>query len=62
MIPTAEELDPSKVTPGAWGFFFFAALLVAGFFLFRSMRKQINRIDFVEEPDPRTPPEDSKQA
>ena len=61
MIAAADEIDPTKITPGAGGLVVFLALLIAGFFLYRSLRKQLNRVDFVEEPDPDqpTPPERS---
>lgn len=51
MLVAAEEIDPTKITPGAGGLVVFIALLVAGFFLYRSLRKQLNRVDFVEEPE-----------
>ena len=43
------QVDPSKVGPGGWGFFFFVALFVAAGFLYFSMRKQLRRVDFDEE-------------
>ena len=43
MLVAAEEIDPTKVTPGAGGLVVFIALLVAGYFLYRSLRKQLNR-------------------
>lgn len=43
------ELDPTVVSPGLVGLFFFVALFVAVFFLMRSMVKQLRRIDI---PDP----------
>ena len=39
------ELDPTVVSPGLVGLFFFVALFVAVFFLMRSMVKQLRRID-----------------
>ncbi len=59
MIPLAEgELpDPNTVGPGMGALIVFIFLLVAGFFLMRSMRKQLKRVDF-PEPDARaTDPE-----
>lgn len=51
-IPLAEgELpDPNTVGPGTGALVVFVFLLVAGFFLMRSMRKQLKRVDF-PEPD-----------
>jgi hypothetical protein len=49
MIAAAEEIDPTKVTPGAGGLLVFIFLLVAGYFLFRSLKKQLNKVDFPEE-------------
>ncbi len=51
MLVAAEEIDPTKVTPGAGGLVVFIALLVAGYFLYRSLRKQLNRVDFEEAPE-----------
>jgi hypothetical protein len=51
MIAAAEEIDPSKITPGAGGLLVFIFLLLAGAFLFRSLRKQLNRVDFEEQPE-----------
>ncbi|MEI2643566.1 MAG: hypothetical protein U0R28_09560 [Candidatus Nanopelagicales bacterium] len=51
MLLAAEEIDPTKVTPGAGGLVVFIALLVAGYFLYRSLRKQLNRVDFEEAPE-----------
>jgi hypothetical protein len=46
-------VDPSIVGPGLIGFIMFLALAVAVFFLWRSMNKQLGRIDFDEEQAPR---------
>ena len=61
MIPAAaEDIDPNTVSPGALGFFTLLFLLVAAFILFRSLRKQLNKVDFDEaaeaeaEPEPQT--------
>ena len=51
MLLPPEEIDPTKVTPGAGGLVVFIALLVAGYFLYRSLRKQLNRVDFEEAPE-----------
>ena len=61
-VLAAEEIDPSKITPGAWGLVMFLFLLVAGFFLFRSLRKQLNRVDFSEAPDSKASTEGPKQV
>jgi hypothetical protein len=41
--------DPSIVGPGMAGFITFLALIVAAVFLFKSLNKQIKRVDFPEE-------------
>lgn len=61
MIPTADEIDPSTVTPGAEGLVVFIFLLVAGYLLFRSLRKQLRRVDFEEQPEPADQTDPSKQ-
>lgn len=43
--------DPSIVGPGMLGFVVFLGLLVAAIFLFRSLNKQIKRVDFDESAD-----------
>ncbi len=47
---TPRELDDSIVRPGWIGLGMFLALVVASVFLFRSMNKQLKKVDFVEEP------------
>lgn len=56
MIPAAQgELpDPSEVGPGMGALIVFIFLLVAGIFLFRSMKKQLKRVDFPEDAAPGT--------
>ena len=51
MTPLAEgDLpDPNTVGPGMGALVVFIFLLVAGFFLMRSMRKQLKRVDFPED-------------
>ena len=51
MIPLAEDElpDPNTVGPGMAALVVFIFLLVAGFFLMRSMRKQLKRVDFPED-------------
>ena len=44
--------DPADVKPGWLGFGLFLALAVATFLLWMSMRRQLKKVDFVEEPDP----------
>ncbi len=41
--------DPSTVGPGVAGFVTFIALIVAAIFLFKSLNKQIKRVDFPED-------------
>ena len=50
--PKGELPDPSTVGPGMAGFLTFLALIVAAVFLFKSLNKQIKRVDF---PGPATP-------
>jgi hypothetical protein len=44
--------DPADVKPGWLGFGVFIALAVAVALLWFSMRKQLRKIDFEEQPDP----------
>lgn len=41
----ATDLDPSVVTPGIEGFLVFFVLALAAWFLYRSLLKQIRRVD-----------------
>jgi hypothetical protein len=43
------QVDPDRVTPGALGFFSVVFLGVAIFFLWKSLNKQVKRVDFDEE-------------
>ena len=53
ILAAAEELpDPSTVGPGTAAFVTFLFLVVAGVLLFRSMRKQMGKVDFPEDPAP----------
>jgi hypothetical protein len=62
MTLAAQEIDPSKITPGAGGLLVFIFLIVAGAFLFRSLKKQLNRVDFTEPPqEPASTTEEHKQ-
>ncbi|MFN8126223.1 MAG: hypothetical protein U0R64_06930 [Candidatus Nanopelagicales bacterium] len=58
--PTAEPpvdpdryVDPGIVGPGLVGFILFVALGVATYFLWRSMNKQLDRIDIPDDPQAR---------
>jgi hypothetical protein len=54
-------VDPQAVTPGLLGLVIFVALAVATFFLWRSMNKQLKRIDFDDgSGDSAAAPEDSE--
>ena len=44
--------DPADVKPGWLGFGMFIALAVAVVLLWLSMRRQLKKVDFEEEPDP----------
>jgi len=44
--------DPADVKPGMLGFGLFLALAVATVLLWLSMRKQLKKVNFVEQPDP----------
>jgi hypothetical protein len=46
---TNGEADDSGIGPGLLGFLVFLALLVALFMLYRSLRRQLKRIDFDPE-------------
>jgi hypothetical protein len=46
--PTTLNIDPARVTPGLLGFASLLFLVVAGFFLARSMTRQFKKIDFDE--------------
>lgn len=44
-LPEEPPIDPSLVTPGLLGLICFVLLLIAVFFLYRSLTKQIARVD-----------------
>lgn len=44
-LPEDPPIDPSLVTPGMLGLISFLFLVIAVFFLYRSLRKQISRVD-----------------
>ncbi|MGH8776356.1 MAG: hypothetical protein ACRDWI_14730 [Jiangellaceae bacterium] len=48
-ILATTEVDDAGIGPGPLGFLVFVGLLAAVFFLYRSMRKQMRRIDFDAE-------------
>ena len=52
LVPLVDKApDPADVKPGWLGFGVFLALAVAVAFLWFSMRKQLRKVDFEEEPD-----------
>jgi hypothetical protein len=61
LVPLAVKApDPADVKPGWLGFAVFIALAVAVVLLWLSMRRQLKKIDFEEEPDDR--PSDSDKG
>lgn len=44
-LPEQPPIDPSRVTPGLLGFLSFIFLVVAVFLLYRSLRKQMAKVD-----------------
>ena len=57
LVPLATKSpDPADVKPGWLGFGVFIALAIAVVLLWLSLRKQLRKVDFVEEPDPRKRP------
>lgn len=50
----AQKVASGNLGPGWVAFAFVVGIGVALFLLMRSMRRQFKKIDFVEEPDPRT--------
>jgi hypothetical protein len=55
LVPLA-DLNQNKVTPGLLGFVVFAVMAVGLWALMKSMGKQMNKIDFEEQPaDDRRP-------
>jgi hypothetical protein len=58
IVPLVDKApDPADVKPGWLGFGVFLALAVAVALLWLSMRKQLKKVDFEEEPDaPKQPP------
>ena len=67
IVPLVDKApDPADVKPGWLGLGVFLALAVAVAFLWFSLRKQLNKVDFEEEPDkpkkPRTDPRTNGDA
>ena len=57
LVPlAAKSPDPADVKAGWLGFGVFIALAIAVVLLWLSLRKQLRKVDFVEEPDPRKRP------
>nr|WP_234048240.1 hypothetical protein [Streptomyces liliifuscus] len=56
LVPLAKEVDENKVTPGVLGFIVFAVMALAVWGLMKSMNRQLGRVDFTEEADPKAPP------
>ena len=57
LVPLATKSpDPADVKPGWLGFGVFIALAIAVALLWFSLRKQLRKVDFEEEPDPRKGP------
>jgi len=44
-LPEEPPIDPSRVTPGLLGFVSFAFLVIAVVLLYRSLRKQMSKVD-----------------
>ena len=59
---TPAEIDPSRVTPGALGFLAIVFMAVAIFFLWKSMSKQLKKIDFDEAATDRKKPKAGSPA
>ncbi|MFE5817978.1 hypothetical protein ACFQ6S_31785 [Streptomyces sp. NPDC056479] len=49
----AKEVDEDKVTPGVLGFIVFAVMALAVWALMKSMNRHMNRVEFMEAPDPK---------
>ncbi|MGH8828121.1 MAG: hypothetical protein ACRDVZ_11125 [Jiangellaceae bacterium] len=46
VVLAAQDADQSAIGPGSLGFWVLIGLLVTLFVLYRSMRKQVKRVDF----------------
>ncbi|MEV7138675.1 hypothetical protein [Streptomyces tauricus] len=53
LVPLAKEVDENKVTPGVLGFIVFAVMALAVWGLMKSMNRQLTRVDFKEDADPK---------
>ncbi|MFI9821618.1 hypothetical protein ACIHFC_14280 [Streptomyces sp. NPDC052013] len=60
LVPLAKEIDEDKVTPGVLGFIVFAVMALAVWGLMKSMNRHMNRVDFLEAPDPEAGEDDTK--
>ena len=49
-LPAVTAPPAEKVTPGLLGFFVIVALAVVTFLLWRSMNRQLRKVDFEEQP------------
>lgn len=56
---TPRNLDDAVVRPGFLGFAVFLALVAAAVFLFRSMQRQLRKVDFEENPADAPPEPDA---
>ncbi|MFD0306110.1 hypothetical protein [Streptomyces sp. NPDC127119] len=56
LVPLAKEVDENKVTPGVLGFIVFAVMALAVWGLMKSMNRQLGRVDFKEDADPKAEP------
>ena len=54
--------DPADVKPGWLGFGLFLVLAAATVLLWLSMRRQLKKVNFVEEPDPEPEPDVTSRA
>lgn len=59
MVPAADPIDPTKITPGAGALVVFIFFIVVAIVMFRSLKKQLNRVDFQE---PAESSEDQKKV
>lgn len=62
LVPLAKEVDENKVTPGVLGFIVFAVMALAVWGLMKSMNRQLGRVDFTEETDPKAAPSEQEPA
>ncbi|HEV8055427.1 MAG TPA: hypothetical protein VGP51_02965 [Nocardioidaceae bacterium] len=47
----SEPVDPDRVSAGGIGFLVIAGIAILTFLLWRSMNKQLRKVDFEERPD-----------